>query len=72
MLTYGIVRMFGGIWPSLGLDISCASTYFLEGFCFEYESRICKTMKQDKVTFVLWFCVALAILVILRPFHVYS
>lgn len=64
--------MLGGIWPSLGLDIASATTYILEGFCFEFESRIGKSMIQDKVTFVLWFCIALAILVILRPFDVYK
>jgi hypothetical protein len=72
LFTYGFARLIAGIKIDVSSDIIAAITYFLEGGCFEYESRIGKTMLQDKVTFVSIFCVALGIFVLLRPLGVFS
>lgn len=72
VLTYGIARLVAGIKYDVSSDIIAAMTYFIEAFCFEYESRMASTMYQDKVTFVSVFSVVLGILVILRPSGVYG
>jgi hypothetical protein len=72
LMTYGMVRTVAGAYPYFMLDIVAALTYFIEAFCFEFESRTEKTMIQRKVTFVSVFSFILGVVVILRPFGFYS
>lgn len=72
IMTYGFARLVAGIKYYPSSDIIAAITYFLEAFCFEWESRIAGTMSQEKVTFVSYFSFVLGVLVLLRPTGVYG
>jgi len=57
---------------SYSLDVATAMTYFIEAFCFEYESRVGQTMDSSKVAFVSIVSTIMGILFLLRPFGVYD
>ena len=72
IMTYGMVRTAAGARREFVIDIAAAITYFIEALCFEYESRVGKTMIQSKVTFVSAFSFVLGVMVLLRPFGIYE
>ena len=67
VLTYGTVRTAAGCHHSHSLDTVGALTYFIEAFCFEYESRVGETMIRSKVAFVSACCLLIGVLVLARP-----
>ena len=50
VLTYGVVRAAAGFQREL--YVVGALTYFIEAFCFQYESRIGGTVVRSKATVV--------------------
>jgi len=72
LMTYGMVRIAAGVQPEFVIDIAAAMTYFIEAFCFEFENRVGKTLIPSKVTFVSVFSFILGVVVLLRPFDIYS
>ena len=72
LITYGMVRTTAGLRRDNELDIAAAMTYFIEAFCFEYESRVGKTMNTSNVAFVYIVSTIMGILFLLRPFGVYD
>jgi hypothetical protein len=68
LLTYGVARTAAGIHRDEVLDAVGALTYFIEAFCFEYESMVGETLIASKVAFVSvtsWF---LGVMVLSRSF----
>lgn len=72
LITYGMVRTMAGFHRDNALDVATAMTYFIEAFCFEYESRVGQTMDSSKVAFVSIVSTIMGILFLLRPFGVYD
>jgi hypothetical protein len=68
LITYGMVRIIAGCHRDNMLDIAAALTYFIEGFCFAYESKVGKTMDVRKVQFVSIVSASMGVFFLIRPF----
>ena len=68
LMTYGMIRTAAGLRHDVVMNVLSALTYFIEAFCFEYESRVGKTMIQSKVTFVSVFSFLLGLLILMQCF----
>ena len=66
LFTYGMARIAAGMHRDKVLDIVGALTYFIEAFCFEYETRVGETMIRSKVTFVSALSMLLGVFVLSR------
>ena len=64
IITYGMVRIMAGFHRDNALYMVAALTYFIEAFCFEYESRVFNTMVSSKVMFVSMTSIIIGIFII--------